>query len=256
MSARGPIPPDPGQSGPFDREPWPGEPGYQMPAPPEVPDLAPIEFAADPSAPGVDPPLAEPPIAQPPAEEPPGEPVFEVAPEEGVEAPYVEVEHAEGDLVIPTGYRTIEGIPIGGGRAVAIVVSRFNGEITSGLLNSALAELDRLGITSAQVTIVPVPGAFELPLAAMALAKSRRFACVVALGCVIRGETPHFEYIASETASGLQLAGIETGVPVAFGVLTVETKEQALARFDKGAQAARSGLEQADVFGKLRSAGA
>ena len=74
---------------------------------------------------------------------------------------------------------------------------------------------------------MPVPGAFELPLAAMALAKTRRYACVVALGAIVRGETPHFDYVAAECASGLQLAAIETGVPVAFGVLTVDTVEQA-----------------------------
>jgi 6,7-dimethyl-8-ribityllumazine synthase len=95
------------------------------------------------------------------------------------------------------------------------------------------------------VTVVPVPGAFELPLAAMALAKTRRYSCIVALGAVIRGETPHFEYVASEAASGLQLAGIETGVPVAFGVLTVDNEPQARQRLDKGAEAARTGLTQA-----------
>ena len=82
---------------------------------------------------------------------------------------------------------------------------------------------------------MPVPGAFELPLAAMALAKTRRYSCVVALGCVIRGETPHFDFVAGEAASGLQLAGIETGVPVSFGVLTCDTAEQAEARVERGA---------------------
>ena len=81
---------------------------------------------------------------------------------------------------------------------------------------------------------MPVPGAFELPLAAMALAKTRRYACIVALGAIVRGETPHFDYVAAECASGLQLAGIETGVPVAFGVLTVDTVEQAEARDRQG----------------------
>jgi 6,7-dimethyl-8-ribityllumazine synthase len=103
---------------------------------------------------------------------------------------------------------------------------------------------------------VPVPGAFELPLAAMAFAKTRRYACVVALGCVIRGETPHFEYVAGEAASGLQLAALETGVPVAFGVLTVETSEQAEARVEKGAEAVRSALEMADLFTQLRTSAA
>ena len=94
---------------------------------------------------------------------------------------------------------------------------------------------------------MPVPGAFELPLAAMALAKTRRYACVVALGCVIRGETPHFDYVAGEAASGLQLAALETGVPVAFGVLTLETRGQADDAVGKGAEAVRTALEMADV---------
>src|SRR5436190_1102517 len=103
------------------------------------------------------------------------------------------------------------------------------------------------------ITVMPVPGAFELPLAAMALAKTRRYACIVALGAIVRGDTPHFEYVASECASGLQLAGIETGVPVAFGVLTVENVEQAEARIDKAAEAVRSALEMADLFARLRA---
>jgi 6,7-dimethyl-8-ribityllumazine synthase len=103
---------------------------------------------------------------------------------------------------------------------------------------------------------VPVPGAFELPLAALALAKTRRFSCVVALGCVVRGETPHFEFVAGEAASGLQLAAIETGIPVAFGVLTTDTVEQAEARVDKGAEAVRTALEMADLFAQLRASAA
>jgi 6,7-dimethyl-8-ribityllumazine synthase len=99
---------------------------------------------------------------------------------------------------------------------------------------------------------MPVPGAFELPIGAMALAKTRRYSCVVALGCVIRGETAHFDYVAGEAASGLQLAGLETGVPVAFGVLTVDTAEQAEERIAKGADAARAALEMADLFSQVR----
>jgi 6,7-dimethyl-8-ribityllumazine synthase len=87
----------------------------------------------------------------------------------------------------------------------------------------------------------------------MALAKTRRYACIVALGAVVRGETPHFDFVAAECASGLQLAGIETGVPVAFGVLTVDTVEQAEARIDKAAEAVRSALEMADLFARLRA---
>src|SRR5262249_20370448 len=107
---------------------------------------------------------------------------------------------------------------------------------------------DEAGVRREAITLMPVPGAFELPLAAMALAKTRRYACVIALGCIVRGETPHFEYVASEAASGLQLAALETGVPVAFGVLTVENVEQARERVGKGAEAVRSALEMADAF--------
>jgi 6,7-dimethyl-8-ribityllumazine synthase len=163
-------------------------------------------------------------------------------------------EHAPGELVVPAGYEVVEGALTGTGRSVAVVVSRFNGDITAALLESALETLEGHGVAQTAVTVMPVPGAFELPLAAMALARSRRYACVVALGCVIRGETPHFEYVAAEAASGLQLAGLETGVPVAFGVLTCDTREQAEARLDKGAEAARSALEMADLVGRIRGA--
>src|SRR5437870_10666971 len=141
-------------------------------------------------------------------------------------------QHAHGELDIPGDVNVLEGSPDGARRGVAIVASRFNGEITNKLLETALAELDESGVARDAITVMPVPGAFELPLAAMALAKTRRYACVIALGCVIRGETPHFDYVAGEAASGLQLAALETGVPVSFGVLTVESLEQAEARLD------------------------
>jgi 6,7-dimethyl-8-ribityllumazine synthase len=162
-------------------------------------------------------------------------------------------QHAEGELDIPDDINVIEGEPDGTRRGVAIVASRYNGEITNKLLASALEELAEAGVRREAITVMPVPGAFELPLAAMALAKTRRFACVVALGCVVRGETPHFEFIASEAASGLQLAALETGVPVAFGVLTVDVIEQAEARVSKGAEAVRTALEMADAFAQLRA---
>jgi 6,7-dimethyl-8-ribityllumazine synthase len=165
-------------------------------------------------------------------------------------------EHAEGELRIPDGYSVLEGSPTGHRRAVAIVVSRFNAEITNRLLGAALAELDEAGVAQDAILVMPVPGAFELPIAAMALAKTRRYSCVIALGCVIRGETPHFDFVAGEAASGLQLAGIETGVPVSFGVLTCDTAEQAEARIDRGAWAVRSALEMADAFAQLRTAAA
>jgi 6,7-dimethyl-8-ribityllumazine synthase len=162
-------------------------------------------------------------------------------------------EHAGGGLEIPDGYEVVRGSSDGGRRSVGLVVSRFNGEITNQLLESALAELDRAGVARDAVTIVPVPGAFELPLGALALAKTRRVSCVIALGCVIRGETAHFDYVAGEAASGLQLAALETGIPVSFGVLTLETPAQADARIAKGAEAVRSALEMADLFSELRS---
>jgi 6,7-dimethyl-8-ribityllumazine synthase len=177
--------------------------------------------------------------------------------QEEQEEPEAEVEepqqHAYGELDIPDDVNVLEGSPDGTRRGVAIVASRFNGEITNRLLEAALEELDEAGVRRDAVTVMPVPGAFELPLAAMALAKTRRYACVVALGCVVRGETPHFDFIASEAASGLQLAALETGVPVAFGVLTVDVVEQAEARVGKGAEAVRTALEMADAFAQLRA---
>lgn len=181
----------------------------------------------------------------------------DASPDEGEGSPFpVELshEHAAGDLLIPDGYAVIEGVPEGGRRAVGLVVSRFNGSVTTRLLDRALEELAAAGVRQEAITVMVVPGAFELPLAATALAKTRRFACIVALGCVIRGDTPHFDYVASEAASGLQLAALETGVPVSFGVLTLERVEQAEPRIEKGAEAVRSALEMADLFAHLRAA--
>ena len=161
-------------------------------------------------------------------------------------------QHATGELRVPDGYTVLTG-GVDGRRAVAVVVSKFNGEITNRMLERALAELEEVGVPREAVMVMPVPGAFELPLAAMALAKTRRYACIVALGCVIRGETAHFDYVASEAASGLQLAAIETGVPVSFGVLTVDTREQAGERIDRATDAVRTALEMADVFSQLRA---
>jgi 6,7-dimethyl-8-ribityllumazine synthase len=171
----------------------------------------------------------------------------------------VSSEHAAGELAVPNGVHVLEGSPSGARRAVAIVVSKFNGDITTRLLDGALEALDEAGVNRAHVEVVPVPGAFELPLAAMALARTRRYACVLALGCVIRGDTPHFEFVASEAASGLQLAGLETGIPVSFGVLTCDNRRQAEERAggphgNKGSEAALTGLEMADLFARLRAA--
>ncbi|HXR11778.1 MAG TPA: 6,7-dimethyl-8-ribityllumazine synthase [Gaiellaceae bacterium] len=161
--------------------------------------------------------------------------------------------HAPGELAIPSDVDLLEGAPHNTRKRIAIVLSRFNGDVTNLLLESALGELERAGIEREHVTVMPVPGAFELPLGAMALAKTRRYVAIIALGCVIRGETAHFEYVAGEAASGLQLAALETGVPVSFGVLTTDTLEQAMARVDKGGEAVRTALEMADLFNQLRA---
>jgi len=211
------------------------------------------ELEPDPDAEPEPDPDAEP-EAEAEQEPEPDEPDEDVPAEEDELPRLRTAQHAAGDLRIPDGYGVIEGEPSGNRRAVGVVVARFNGALTGELLSRALDELERAGVGREAVTVIPVPGAFELPLAAMALAKTRRYSCIVALGAIIRGETPHFEFIASEAASGLQLAGLETGVPVAFGVLTTETEEQARARLDKGAEAVRTALEMADVFSQLRAA--
>ena len=196
------------------------------------------------------------PEAFPEAEPEPHEPFAEVAAQPAPAPdpePAVADQHAPGELQIPEGPEVIEGGPSGFRRTVAIVVSRFNADITNRLLESTIDALVDAHVTRDTITVVPVPGAFELPLAAMALAKTRRFSCVIALGCVIRGETPHFDFVAGEAASGLQLAAIETGVPVSFGLLTVENTAQAEARIGKGAEAARAALEMADLFTQVRT---
>jgi 6,7-dimethyl-8-ribityllumazine synthase len=168
------------------------------------------------------------------------------------------VEHAAGELRIPDGVGVYVGSPNGARRSVGIVVGRFNGDITSRLLDGAMDALAEAGVVRERVDVMPVPGAFELPLGAMALAKTRRYACVIALGCIIRGDTPHFEYVAGEAASGIQLAGLDTGVPVSFGVLTCDSRKQAEeraggAKGNKGAEAARTALEMADALSRLRA---
>jgi 6,7-dimethyl-8-ribityllumazine synthase len=141
---------------------------------------------------------------------------------------------------------------------VAILVSRYNEMITRRLLDGALACCEEAGIARADVDVVWVPGAFELPVAAAAAAASRRYACVVALGAVIRGDTPHFEYVAGEAARGLGAVAVAHALPVGFGVLTVDTMQQATERAggsagNKGHEAAAAALEAADVIAQLRA---
>ncbi len=124
----------------------------------------------------------------------------------------------------------VEGEIAAGGRKVAIVAARFNDFIVASLLKGATSAWLERGGAAEDLLVARVPGAFELPVAARRLAACGRYDAVIALGCVIRGGTPHFEYVAGECARGLQQAGLETGVPVIFGVLTVDTVEQAIER--------------------------
>jgi 6,7-dimethyl-8-ribityllumazine synthase len=152
--------------------------------------------------------------------------------------------------------RIVAGELTASGRKIAVAAARFNDFIVSSLLKGATAAWVERGGGSDDLCIVRVPGAFELPVVARKLALSKRFDAVVALGCVIRGDTPHFEYVAGECARGLQLVSLETGIPVIFGVLTVETVEQALERAatdagNKGGEAMDTALEMAALLAKL-----
>ena len=139
-------------------------------------------------------------------------------------------------------------------RRVAVVVSRFHEQITSKLLEGAREALRRGGIADGNVDVTWVPGAFELPVVAEAAAASERYDAIVALGCVIRGETPHFEYVAGEAARGLGNVALAHRIAVGFGVLTTETETQALARIDKGAEAVQAALETAAALERLGAA--
>ena len=142
----------------------------------------------------------------------------------------------------------------------AIVVARFNNFIADRLLEGALDALKRHGVPESRVCVARTPGSFELPLVCNRLAASGKFKAVIALGCVIRGGTPHNTYIATEVAKGCAQAMMETGVPVAFGVLTTDTIEQAIERAgtkagNKGVQAALAAIEMVNLGGALASAG-
>jgi 6,7-dimethyl-8-ribityllumazine synthase len=150
----------------------------------------------------------------------------------------------------------IEGQITARGRKVAIVAARFNEFIVSSLLKGATASWVEHGGAAEDLLVARVPGAFELPVVARKLAASGRWDAVIALGCVIRGDTPHFEYVAGECARGLNLVALETGVPVIFGVLTVETVDQALERAatteaNKGGESMDTALEMADLLARL-----
>ncbi len=155
--------------------------------------------------------------------------------------------------------REIEGKVEGGGLRVAIVVARFNRTVTGGLLDGALEGLRKHGVADDAMDVLHVPGAFEITLAASEAARTGRYAAVVCLGAVVRGETPHFEFISREVSRGVSEAGCRHSVPMAFGVLTTDTIEQALARAgdghgNKGFEAAVTALEMAGLLRDLASA--
>lgn len=152
------------------------------------------------------------------------------------------------------------GLRKGGREAVGfrfgIVVAKFNETVTSTLLSSCLDGLTTQGVKDADIEVVRVPGAFELPLIARTLGKSGRFDAVICLGAVIRGDTPHFDFISTEASRGIGQAALESGVPIIFGVLTTDTETQAIERadpgmFNRGGEAAKSAIEMATVMRML-----
>jgi len=152
--------------------------------------------------------------------------------------------------------KIIEGELSGKGLSVGIVVSRFNEFFSQKLLEGAMDCLTRHGVAEKDVTVAWVPGSFELPLVARKMAQSGDLHAVIALGALIRGSTPHFDYIAAEAAKGLAMAGLEADKPVVFGVITTDTLEQAIERSgtkagNKGFDAALAAIEMANLFGKL-----
>lgn len=154
--------------------------------------------------------------------------------------------------------REIVGVAGGAGLRIGIVVARFNAFVTEGLLAGALSELRDAGVADEDVTLVRVPGAFEVPLAARALADAGEVHGIVCLGAVIRGDTPHFDFVAGAATDGLRAMMLERGLPIGFGVLTTDTVEQALARSaegegNKGAEAARTVLEMVALLAALKS---
>src|SRR5205823_1521867 len=134
-----------------------------------------------------------------------------------------------------------------------VVASRFNEEITERLIEGAIGALRKAGCEDSNLTLIRVPGAFEIPLTVHHAAKSRQFDAIVAIGCVIRGETPHFDHISREASHGITLASIQSGTPIGFGVLTVDTDDQAMARSEtgstnKGFEAAMAAVEMANLL--------
>ncbi len=156
--------------------------------------------------------------------------------------------------------KVLEGQLTAKGLRFAIVVSRFNSLVTQRLLDGALDALRRHEVDENAITIAWTPGSFELPLVAQKFAKSGKYDAVICLGCIIRGDTPHFEYVASETAKGIAQVMLDTGVPVVFGVVTADNLEQALERAgakagNRGFDAAMTAMEMANLLRKIEAEG-
>ncbi|MBI3895701.1 MAG: 6,7-dimethyl-8-ribityllumazine synthase [Acidobacteria bacterium] len=154
-------------------------------------------------------------------------------------------------------YREIEGDLRASGLHFAIIVSRFNAFVTERLLSGALDALHRAGADGNAIDVVRVPGSFEIPVAAKRLAETGRYNAIICLGTILRGETPHFEYISAEAAKGVAGAALASGVPMSFGILTVENLEQAVDRAglksgNKGFEAAMTAIEMANLLKKIQ----
>jgi 6,7-dimethyl-8-ribityllumazine synthase len=153
--------------------------------------------------------------------------------------------------------KKVEGSLIAKGKKFAVVASRFNDFITKQLIDGCVDTLLRHGVKDEEISLVWVPGAFEIPAIAMRLAKAKSFDAVICLGTVIRGATPHFDYIAAEVSKGVAKVGLDTGIPTIFGVITADTVEQAIERAgtkdgNKGKDAALNAIEMADLADKIK----
>ncbi len=152
--------------------------------------------------------------------------------------------------------KIIEGSFCGENKKFAIVVARFNSFLTERLLEGAIDGLVRHGVNENNITIIKIPGAFEIPLASMKLAEKKEFDAIITLGAVVRGDTPHFDYVAAEVSKGVAAVSMKTGIPVIFGVLTTDTLEQAEVRVggkgnNKGFDAAMTALELVNALGNI-----
>ncbi|MCM8780016.1 MAG: 6,7-dimethyl-8-ribityllumazine synthase [Candidatus Omnitrophica bacterium] len=152
--------------------------------------------------------------------------------------------------------KNIEGELIAKGKSFGVVISRFNDFITKELVSGCLDTLVRHGANEKDITLAWVPGAFEVPQIAQRMAKSKKYDAVICLGAIIRGATPHFEYIASEAAKGIAKVSLDSGVPVVFGIITADTIEQAIERAgtkdgNKGKDAAMNAIEMANLMDKI-----